>query len=180
MGLDITAYRKLEKLECNLNGDGEPIDPSTGEPLYEYFKCFANDYFPGREQGLESGACYKYEMAANVFSRAYSSYNHWREELAKLAGYPLTNFEQLGIVQTSHAAAAWLGKVKDSEPFCELVNFTDCDGVIGPVVARKLLADFISFDEKAKAVDSHNFYKHYTDIRRGLEMAADGGALQFH
>lgn len=142
MGLDISAYRKLTKLDVLFNEDGGPVDPATREPVEDYYKVWANPDFPGRADGLEASACYSYADTKHVFSRSYGGYNRWREELAKLAGYPLDYRETFGVRKASHAAAAWNGKVQAGAPFWELVNFADNEGTIGPTVAAKLLRDF--------------------------------------
>lgn len=180
MGLDITAYRKLTKLDVLFDQDGEPVDPATREPVENYCKALENPDFPGRAEGLESGACYGYTEVKHVFSRSYGGYNRWRETLAKLAGYPLHYRETFGVRNDSHAAAAWNGMVAAGAPFYELVNFADNEGTIGPVVSAKLLRDFIEWDDRAKAITTDYFYDGYCDMRRGLEIAADGGAMDFH
>lgn len=180
MGLDITAYRKLTKLDVLFNEDGEPVDPATRELVEDYCKVLSNPDFPGRADGLEDRACYSYAEAEHIFSRSYSGYNRWRETLAKLAGYPLDERVTFGVREASHSAAAWNGNVKAGAPFLELVNFADNEGTIGPVVAAKLLRDFVEYDERAKAITEDRFYEGYCDMRRGLELAADGGALYFH
>lgn len=180
MGLDISAYRKLTKLDVLFNEDGEPVDPATRELVDDYYKVWSNPDFPGRADGLEDRACYSYAEYEHVFSRSYGGYNRWRETLAKLAGYPLDYRVTFGVREASHAAAAWNGKVQAGAPFWELVNFADNEGTIGPVVAAKLARDFAEFDEHAKAIEGDGFYEGYCDIRRGLEIASDGGALDFH
>lgn len=166
MGLDITAYRKLTKLDVLFDEDGEPVDHVTGEPVENYFRAWDNPDFPGRAEGLEHLAIYGYAEYEHVFSRSYVGYNRWRETLAKLAGYTPDD--------------AWDGLVQAGAPFWELVNFADNEGAIGPVVAAKLLRDFEEFDERAKTIENDLFYQGYCSIRRGLELAADGGALEFH
>ena len=179
MGLDITAYRKLTKLDVVFNADEEPIDPTTHEEIGDYVRFYVNHHFPGREQGIEHRAIYSYEGAESVMSRGYGGYNRWREQLAKLAGYPLTEYvNSFGQKEQAHAAACWEGA---TGPFSELINFADNEGVIGPVVAAKLAQDFADFEERAAAVgDGDYFYSGYQDMKRGCEMAADGGALDFH
>jgi len=177
MGLDITAYRKLTKLDVLFNEDGEPVDPATREPIENYFKVNSNPDFPGREEGLIDRAAYSYEEVDSVFSRSYGGYGRWREVLAKLAGYPATAYVRHGQTDMLHAAACWEGA---TGPFSELINFSDCEGVIGPVVSAKLAKDFAEFDERAKAITDDYFYEGYCEMRRGAEMAADGGALSFH
>jgi DNA-binding ferritin-like protein (Dps family) len=46
-------------------------------------------------------------------------------------------------------------------------------------VAAKLARDFADFDERANAVGD-DFYRTYRELKRGIDMAADGGALNFH
>ena len=92
MGLDITAYSKLKKLDVLFNSDGEPVDTITREPVDKYYWVRANHDFPGRADVLEDGACYSFAEAEHVFSRGYGGYTFWRETLAKLAGYPLYSF----------------------------------------------------------------------------------------
>lgn len=179
MGLDITAYRQLRELDVLFDEGGNPIDPQTRESIDDYFKVYANQDFPGREQGLKDRGIYAYAEVKHVFSRSYGGYNRWREILAKLAGYPADEFEMWGVREHSHAAAAWNGKVTEG-PFYELVNFADNGGVIGPVVAAKLLHDFVEFDARASEITEHDFYEGYCEIRSGLELAADDGALHFN
>ncbi len=180
MGLDISAYRKLSKREALFDADGEPVDAKTGEPFDDYYRVYANPDFPGREQGLEHRAIYIYEEVEHVFSRSYGGYNRWREELAQLAGYPLSERTMWGVREECHAASLWNGDVTEG-PFYELINFADNEGTIGPVVAAKLLRDFVEWDERARLlVGDPYFYEGYAEMRRGLEIAADGGALDFH
>lgn len=179
MGLDITAYRKLTKIDALFNADGEPVNPTTREPIEDdYVQIYLNPDYPGRGEGLEDRAIYSYGEGEHVFSRGYGGYGHWRETLAELAGYPMSSYKMYGRSYPSRAAALWNGEVTEG-PFAELINFSDCEGTIGPVVAAKLLRDFIEWDERAKAGGDDYFYKGYGEMRRGLEIAADGGALKF-
>ncbi len=90
MGLDITAYSKLKKLDVVFDASGEPIDPVTREvlPWQGYMQACVNSDFPGRAGSLEHGACYSYESSIGFCAGSYSGYNAWREALATLAGYP--------------------------------------------------------------------------------------------
>jgi hypothetical protein len=178
MGLDITAYSKLTKLDALFNEDGEPVDPKTREPIGNYLRVYSNPDFPGRSEGLDDRAAYSYADADEALSTGYGGYNRWRERLAQLAGYELTPHKRFGTTEHLCSAACWNGA---AGPFSELINFSDCEGTIGPVVSAKLLRDFIEFDESAKAVtDIPYFYEVYSRLKTGLELAADGGALDFH
>lgn len=176
MGLDVSAYKNLTKLDCVFDAEGEPIDPTTRESIESYFKCVPNSDFPGREEGLDNNGIYSYEDAMSGPSLGYGGYNRWREELAKLADYQAVPRERYGHIEMLHAAACWGGA---TGPFAELINFTDCDGVIGPVVAARLLADFRAFDSKASVMDPR-FYSVYREFLHCFEMAAQGGAVHFH
>lgn len=176
MGLDITAYRKLAKVEGGRVNDDGYAEDANGKLLPNARTFYDNTDFPGRIAPIEGRVPYTYEDADDVFSAGYMGYGFWREELAKLAGYPLTEVSTYGITEHKHAAACWNGA---TGPFSELINFADNEGTIGSVAAAKLLQDFIEWDEKAQQVQTPRFYERYSAMRKGLEMAADDGALRF-
>lgn len=176
MGLDTTWYRGLKKREDVIfDGDGEPTN------VDQFFRPYVNSEFPGREGGIEHKAIYEYEDAGEGIRRSYSGYNHWREWLAKLAGYPEQEFEEFGAKRKSHAASTWYGPVNNG-PFYELINFSDCEGVIGSEAAAKLAKDFAEWDERAKAADQVGGmnYDLYQKWRHSFEQAAQNGAVDFH
>ena len=177
MGLDIYAYSNLVKLDCVFNEDNEPIDRNTGKPIDNYFKPHDNGDFPGRIEGLDANSAYSFADCQDVFSLSYSGYSTWRDELARLAGYPVTT-NVMG--HSSYAAGAWRRSCTGG-PFYELINFSDCEGTIGPVVAKKLLRDFEEWDDRAKHFETTllRFYEHYQRFLHGLEISADGGAIDF-
>ena len=182
MGLDITAYRQLKKLDVVFDADGEPTVPETREPLDDYAKFYVNSNFPGREGSIEHKAVYSYADSHHFSAGGYGSYNAWREELAKLAGYPAVEFESVeGYVPSRkmlHAASAWRG-LCEGRPFVELVNFSDCEGVIGSELSAKLAKDFADFDERAKAAGNDAFYDRYREWYKAFAMASDNGAVKF-
>jgi len=179
MGLDATAYRQIKKIDCVFDADGEPINPTTREPIEEenYLRVYRNPDFPGRADDLEDRAIYSYANADEAFSGGYGRYGSWREQLAQLAGYPTVPVDRYktGNVEHRHDYAAWQ---REEGPFWELICFSDCEGVIGTAVSAKLAQDFAKFDEQAKA--DENFYRVYQQWRRAFEMAADGGCVDFH
>ncbi len=176
MGLDVTAYRKLTKLDVVFDTEGAPIDPATREPVDYCLRAYINYDFPGRADELENHAVYRSEEWMRGWSGGYGRYNHWRNTLAKVAGWPLGSYQQYGQKWDSYAASAWDAT---SGPFWELICFSDCDGVIGAAVSAKLAKDFAEHDEKAKA-EGDAFYEQYALWRKVFEMAADGGAVHFH
>lgn len=176
MGLDITAYRQIEKLGGNLyNRYGEPVDADGTEIEYDLI-AYVNGSFPGRNGSVEDGAVYLSKESTGFRAGGYGGYNAWRDNLARVAGWPLGSYEQYGRSWESYAASAW----EASEgPFWELINFSDCEGVIGPEISKKLAADFAAFDDKAKA-EPGPFYALYQKWREAFEMASDNGAVRFH
>lgn len=177
MGLDVTAHRKIAKVDAVFDNCGEPIDPVTREPIEGGFHLYVNSDFPGRAGEIEDGAVYRSEAFTHVAAGPYSYYNRWRDELAKLAGWPESSYEQYGKTWPSYAASAWSA---DSGPFYELICFSDCEGTLGTEVCVKLAKDFAQHQSKADAHSDERFRQKYAEWRAAVEFAADGGAMKFH
>lgn len=172
MGLDITAYRQLKE-ERKAFGD----DDGYPEKLT---RLWNNKDFPNSFEGLKEKTLYSYADSHGFRAGSYGGYNAWREWLAALVGYKETEYvASFGGLQKARAAACWEG---ETGPFSELINFSDCDGTIGPKAADKLAKDFAEWDERAKAADRADGYNYsrYKEWRKACEMAADGGAIAFH
>src|SRR6516165_2679519 len=90
--------------------------------------------YPGHSQGLISGV-YRREEAWGFRAGSYRGYDAWRRMLAQFA---------LG--KTSKQV--WAEEAKG--PFSELINFSGCQGYIGPVVAAKLAKDFADYQRRAE------------------------------
>lgn len=175
MGLDITWYSNVVKA---LPGEGEDKD---GDADWEagWDRVFHNDSFPGRAEGLEDRALYKCSGESDGFiAGSYSGYNFWRRELAKMAGYEPVPYSHFGEPEEPrHDAGAWAAT---EGPFWELINFSDCEGVIGPIVSAKLAKDFSDFQEKADEVPVQWFQETYANFRKAFEGAAQNGYVSFH
>jgi len=161
MGLDITAYSKLQP---------------TGDPEGEWLG--GNDSeFKSRADGLEAGR-YDHDKSIGFRAGSYSGYSEWRNELAKLAGYPAVRHESgYKPPEDLHSAGAW---ERTEGPFWELIHFSDCEGVIGPKTSAKLAADFATFQEKADAHPDQWFRDRYAKWREAFELASNDGAVAFH
>jgi len=171
MGLDVSAYSKLvEAPDAERDEDGEPVDYDN------YRNFYFNKDFPGRAEGLKEGMTYKLGEEGSGLSTGYGRYSAWRDELAKLAGYPAEPYERYGRVEQSHCMPCWNGA---QGPFAEQINFSDCDGTIGPVVSAKLAKDYADFAEKAEAVGGY-FWEKYQEWKVVFEIAANDGAVVFH
>lgn len=177
MGVDITAYSGLDKLDCVFDAGGEPIDPETKEELAgDWVQLYVNPDFDGRADEIEHNGVYAYEDESEGVSVGYRRYNALRDELAKIAGYPLGEYEKYGSVLKSHCVACWRGA---KGPFSELINFSDCEGTIGTAVSKKLAKDFAEFQVKASEHPNEHFREFYSSMRKTFEMASNRGAVRF-
>lgn len=130
-----------------------------------------NKDFPEQADGLEDGY-YKYAERLSFRAGTYSGYNQWRDKLAQLAPVCFS----------------------PNRAFLELINFSDCEGTIGPKTSTKLLKDFQNHEQKAKMVGSEapwDEIEGYGDIQRwfldrygswlkAFKLASDNGAVIFH
>lgn len=151
MGLDVYAFKRLSWVSF-----AEPLDKA------HVIRMAPNPHFP-KQAGTVREGYYSYTDSEEGPSLSYGAYNRWREQLAKLAGY--------------NPSEAFAG-LHDAEPFGQLVNFSDCEGIIGAEVSRKLERDFAAFDDRAKALDQW-FYDKYVEFHLCFKCAADGGAVKF-
>lgn len=170
MGLDITAYRQLKRVdESKITRDedgGLDYDALNHE---KYITFYANDHYPEHCADLDLEAVYESGDTYDFRAGSYGGYNQWRNSLAELAGYES--------IDGRSDKGAW---ETDGGPFWQLINFSDCEGTIGSQVSKKLLADFLSFDTAAKTHGGEYFYEVYQEFTKGLTFAADNGALSFH
>lgn len=155
MGLDISYYGKVERI-----GDPDPDGYDDNKT-----QLYVNAAFLCQADGL-TGGTYAVEGGDGFCAGSYSGYSRWREQLARLAGY--------------EAADAFAGNVQRHESFVDLVNFSDCEGVIGPVTSGRLAHDFASHQGDADNHSDPFFRDLYAKWRRAFETAAKGGAVDFH
>lgn len=177
MGLDITYYKNLTQIDCVFNADGDPIDPATRQPIEYCTQANVHQDFPERAGQVEDRAVYSCESQGGFRAGSYGGYNQWREELAKLAGYPAVETIEYGKPCQRHDAGAF---VAGSGPFWELIYFSDCEGIIGASVSAKLAADFAAHQDKADAHESERFRVKYSEWRKAFEEASHNGAVDFH
>jgi hypothetical protein len=173
-----SSYRGIKKLDAFINDDGEAIDNKTREELpcdSEWFTPWVNPDFTGRADEIETGAVYSYEDCTG-HGIGYGGHYWWRDKLADIAGYLLAEQIQYGRVESCHFAGALAA---GNGPFYELINFSDCEGVIGTKVSEKLARDFADFDAKAKK-EGGDFYQNYQYWRAAFDMASNNGCVRFH
>lgn len=161
MGLDITAYERVELLsETHTDEHYDMDDVIVVSQIPEFI---------GRERPLIEGAAYRASGERIDFrAGSYSGYNLWRRTLAEMSSGRQDHFY-------------WASK-DTSLPFYPLVNFADNEGVLGSYACASLANDFDSY--AAKAVDADGvvmfFLERYEFWRRACRMAAESGCVRLH
>lgn len=174
MGLDITAYSNVEFLEVMDTEAWEEKYYTHEEDMpfrttiaHHWESCYAERAEPVVENGV-----YRINgKELGVHAGSYSGYNQWRDWLSRtMLGVP--------------ARAVWENeKIYKGRPFYELIDFSDCEGIIGPVVAAKLAADFEQHQAAAEHYGQHEdgwYARKYHEWHKVFALAADNGFVEFH
>jgi len=160
MGLDVRAYSQCVFVH-EPHGYNEECDdriPVRHQPWV--------DVLDGRSLG-----CYEHKGETFHFrAGSYGGYGDWRRSLSVLG---------LGTTAETvwHEPGAFAG-----EPFVELVNFSDCEGAIGPATSEKLAADFATHrDAAASGPDFGGYFlAKYDDWHKAFTLASDDGWVVLH
>lgn len=159
MGLDITAYKKLHKVE-------NPVLDEYGDPQNYDTQWkpggsmdWSESVWPGKGYPIEPNAVYEWEESFNFRAGSYIGYNIWRDELDKFKG---------------------------NVAFQELIDFADNEGVIGTKLSQKLKEDFQRHHDEAQAFANSDdcqlkwFMDAYEEWETAFELASNDGAIEFH
>jgi len=191
MGLDITAISEVEPIEIP-----EGIELWSNE-YYDWeadqalpggvWNLYQSNNFPEQGEGLPNGAVVATGEEFGHRAGSYSGYNEWRRLLARAA---------LGMSDEEVWNKVDSGVGYNEIPFGELINFSDADGVIGPVASQKLYDDFVKYEEQImKKLDrfylkfedyeidgeTYDWFKHkYKDWKEAFRIASNNGAVIFH
>lgn len=165
MGLDITAASRMEFV-CALEGDED--DWPDGLRF-----VYANPDFPDHIDGRTEGLYRITGMDFNFRAGSYHGYNYWRSQLSELAlGAPADDVYA--------DPSRFVGKCA-----YELINFSDCEGSIGPETCAKLRDDLDGLRRSLQPKHLELVNAGYSD---GLldtwidafRLGADGGFVMFH
>jgi len=168
MGLDILAFEHVtltpkherEDEEGNYCGDKD-----------NHHHIYSEAGFQEQLGSLLPGRCYKASGKEMHFrAGSYGGYNEWREALAH---------DALGVApqRVWSEPSTW-----SICPFYELINFSDCEGTIGPEVARKLAQDFRLQREtvRARLAERGEWYAERYDLwQKAFELASGDGMVVF-
>jgi hypothetical protein len=159
MGLDIRVWKNTK-----LKSDADDGDVGDDE-----FFVSSDNTTPATLGGERTGI-YTGDRAFGFRAGSYSTYNEFRAVLSRLG---------LGVVPE----AVWENPEEfEGQPFIEMINFSDCEGFIGPKTAKKLAADFERFNDKF--TDKHDSERWLVEIYRDFaeafkEAAESDGWVQY-
>lgn len=168
MGLDIYAVSRAEKV------DPCPVRKIAWCEREDHHVAYvADSRFVLSLRGLDAGMCYTPTVGSEQvrFSAgSYHGYNHWRATLSQTV-----NGLQPESVWHQADALAHL-------PFFELINFSDCEGTIGPEAAADLVQDFDDYSEIVREAQGEEdpfarFVAQYDRWREAFLVASDGGMV---
>jgi hypothetical protein len=176
MGLDIIAYKGLTLVKSNV--PPEEYDDNW-EKYQQYLYIYEVEGFANCLPPLEVGCLYDCVDTFSFRAGSYSGYNHWREQLSLvfLGEYPRTIWDD------PHSF--------NDKPFVELINFSDCEGILGTNVCQKLLSDFRTAVKDIKllpgqaeslAIDNREldyFIEKFYQWLKAFEYGADEGCVYF-
>ena len=174
MGLDISVYTHVTPLPETGAWDEEPDWDAGVRRIYQN-ACFitrgAGVELPKAQPGRDGSSDFHFgdfsvSEGPSFHAGSYSGYNRWREQLASLVGADLDGL--------------WADGGTDV-PFGELLNFTDCEGFLGPEVCHRLMRDFQDHHSAAQVHFDEYGLEKYEAWMRGVELAAkNSGVVVFH
>lgn len=177
MSLDVIAYERVEHVKTLYDADGYPIGPETGVEREDGFTAWLSDKFPGRGDDIVHRGYYLTHGDSMSFRMGYGGVFNWRNWLAMISGWPLSEYDLYGQTEKSYAASTWSA---ESGPFWEFIFFSDGDGLLGPDTSAKLARDFAEFDDAARSSKTlPEYYDLYCTWRKAFEMAAGDGVVRF-
>ncbi len=177
MGLDITAYEHLtlkKAITLKTRQADEWADEEEGENngwVFLYDTAWRGD---GLKEGWYKPEGERYRFRAG----SYGGYNGWRTHLCQA----MLDVSAKALWETQEhplVATRFLGK-----PFVELINFSDCEGVIGPRTSKKLATDFAEHKDKFAAtldpkLTDFGYAESYDDWTKAFALASETGAVHF-
>lgn len=178
MGLDVYAYKNIKEVS----------DPKVREvdDLHQIYQ----GYFPHQAGNLAEGSYYSAEETGCHVGIGYIGYSHFREWLAKVAGYekkeiPKPEFGDDDYENKSyfhrnpHIGRVYEGEYGDGSPFIEMIAFSDCEGFVCAEICKKLYVDFENSLESAKSEGNENFLKKYKEFMGVFKAASENGFVKY-
>lgn len=161
MGLDISYYQFIEPVK----GDDDIELDAPNERVIAWYTAGFDD----RLDGIEAKFVKVSGRQGHFRAGSYSGYGHWRRLLSLVA-----------LDVEPHEVWARPLKFK-GRPFYELIDFSDCEGCIGPKTSAKLSVDFTAYMAKFHNSSPESYYvKQYHLWAEAFRVAAKHGCVDFH
>lgn len=161
MGLDIFAIEKAVRVSDDMEKDFDELGLDEGAVV----RICISPTFEAHDH-LQNGI-YLYQGSMDFAAGSYSTYNGFREELCVM-------------VHKVYAEIIWKNpEIYKGSDFYELINFSDCEGVIGPTTSQKLAADFKKHRETYALECNAWALEHYDDWTKAFELASNDGMVIF-
>ena len=176
MGLDITAYSKLESVDPLVQKVRQRLLVQDDEDeIYEFTPSHISS--PNNRIGdMKPGKYYVTPATVTLDFRAgsYSGYNTYRKMISECF---------LDTTQNE----VWDNEKKfEGKPFYEQVNFSDCEGFIGPEASAKLAVDYkegrdqwYEYLRESGETQIEYYMSKYDQWTKAFELASDGGFVWF-
>lgn len=174
MGLDISAYSKMARVQ------DEVAATMNEDQIFEMDCVIITDGHKkdSRIDDMQSGFYTPDEGSECHDFRAgsYSGYNDYRNKLAEC------------FLNASDRVVWANPDLFEGKPFYEQVDFSDCEGYMGPLVSAKLHQDYVNgreqwvkwLNESGQSEDNVEWYlTRYDHWTKAFGLAADGGILRF-
>lgn len=156
MGLNITAYSNIKK---EVNRENMDLDECY-ENNWTYFYIHTDkDCY--QHIDIDSEYAYSYDDSVKMRAGSYGGYNSWRNLLREFS-------KTLPVDADGYYA------------FYELINYSDCEGVIGTMCSTKLYKDFSDYEEQANLYFQDYDLTKYMEWKTMFEFASNNGAVMFH
>ena len=181
MGLDVRALKNVKLV-------GDPRVSEADDLTRVYHGHF------GEQCGeLVDGGYYDCGDEQWFCRMSYRRYNYFRNELAKVGGWPEFKIEKPEYSDPDYenksfyyrhpnVASIWNHDGSDvSGPFVEIICFSDCEGFICADTCKKLHLDFVEHQEKADELlkDNPGCMDMYNGLRDAFEFGSAGGFVQY-
>ena len=199
MGLDTTAYERFEWVDDHPDRElvGEYEDPPDEHSCYEKnhrriysYSEFADHALAGfgprartQEKAYFGNTMMTYlegvvltSGETNSTHRSYGGHSMFRNALRVIGEWDMLS--------------GWEGiQSQADKPFYELVNFSDCEGVLGPIACANLYEDFVEYADRAQSyfafeAETSEYgdwrWEHYQSWMRSFEITRDTGFVDFH
>jgi hypothetical protein len=162
MGLDIFAIEKAARV-ADYDEKTDLLEEGLDEE--QLVRVKVNEAFKSHDHITDG--IYRWEGRTAEFGSSYGTYGGFRSDLCLLAHGV---FPQI----------VWNNPdLYEGGDFYELINFSDCEGVIGPTTAGKLLTDFKKHRERYFEQNNEWDCERYDDWIKALDISSNDGLLIF-